>query len=461
MEVGNTLKKKLAFVVMAVIVVLGVLPLPATGNLYAQGDPVEITFVHIFPDERDVRLATINQIAADFMQANPNVTVTIEAATDSYSDVFESSLRAAAQGTGPHVVQLEDTLWQIALDSQYFVKISDYASEEQLATIPDIIAPMRNYYNLDEEVWGLPWNASNPVMYYNPLMFEAAGLDPNDPPQTFAEITAACDAIMSTGIETLEGCINWPITSWLPEQWLSMQNALFINNENGTAGRATEVLFDGPEMLNVLTWWKDLADKGYFVYSGSTEAYTSEGLLFISGATAIHLSTSAGISNVIAFAEGLGGFMPGIAPFPKPSEDATNGITPGGGTVWVMAGHPDAETQAAVDFAFFLTNTKNDMAWHKASGYFPVRQSSIDTLAEEGWFEENPYFYIPLGQLLDSEQNVANAGYTLGPASQVRGIVIDAILSVIDGGQDPAEALAAAKARANQAIAEYNSVIGG
>ncbi len=444
---------------MAALVV-GLLPVTAFGTSHAQGDPVTITFVHIFPDDRDVRLETINQIAADFMAEHPNVTVNIEANTDSYAGVFESALRAAEQGTAPHVVQIEDTLRQIAIDSQSFVKIGDYASDEQLASIADIITPMRNYYNLDEEIWGLPWNASNPVMYYNPAMFEAAGLDPATPPQTFDEITAACDALMSAGIESLEGCINWPITSWLPEQWLSMQNALFINNDNGHSGRATEALIDSPEMLRIMTWWKDLADQGYFVYSGSTEAYTSEGLLFVTGKTAMHLSTSAGISNIMNFAPMMGSFTPEVAPFPKPDADATNGITPGGGSVWVMARHSDAETQAAVDFAFYLINTENDMRWHKASGYFPIRQSSIDALTEEGWFDENPAYRIPLDQLLDSQPNTANAGSVLGSAAQVRGVVVDTIQSIIDGGQDPAEALAAAKVRADQTIADYNSVIG-
>ena len=454
------MKKKVTLAVVVAILVFGLMSWGAFGISHAQEAPVTITFAHIYSDERDVRRETIDQIAAGFMAEHPDVIVNIESNTDNYADVFEGALRAAEQGTAPDVVQIEDTLRQIAVDSQYFIKIGDYASEEQLATIPDIITPMRNYYNLDEEIWGLPWNASNPVMYYNPDMFEAAGLDPDNPPQTFDDISAACEAIMSAGIESLEGCINWPITSWLPEQWLSMQNALFVNNDNGHSGRATEALIDSPEMLRVMTWWKDLADKGYFVYSGSTEAYPSEGLLFVSGKTAIHLSTSAGISNVMNFAPIMGTFTPRVAQLPRPDADAANGITPGGGSIWVMAGHSDGQTQAAVDFAFYLISTENDMRWHKASGYFPIRQSSIDALTQEGWFDENPAYRIPLDQLLASESNVANAGSVLGSASQVRSAVVDAILSIIDGGQDPAEALAAAKQRADQAIADYNSVIG-
>jgi len=436
--------------------------LPAIGGLRevkAQA-PVEITFIHIYPDDRDIRRTAIEEIAAAFMAQNPGVVVNIQTTTDDYGEVFEGALRAASQGNAPHLIQIEDSLTQIAIDSQFFVKIGDYATDAQLATIPDIIGPMRNFYNLDREIWGIPWNASNPVMYYNPDLFVAAGLDPDSPPRTFAEITATCDALMNANIEGLEACINWPVNSWLPEQWVSMQNALFVNNDNGRSGRATEAFLDSPAMLNVFTWWKDLVDKGYFTYSGVPNAYTPEGLIFITKKTAIHLSTSAGLSNILKFGESMGKFSPRVARFPLPDESATNGVTAGGAALWVMAGHPEAETRAAVDFAFFLVNAENMSTWHKVSGYFPIRQSSIEQLTAEGWFEENPYYRIALDQLLDSTPNAANAGATIGAASQVREAVTQAALSIIDSGEDPADALAAAKTRADKALSEYNSVVG-
>ncbi|MCZ7541014.1 MAG: ABC transporter substrate-binding protein [Anaerolineae bacterium] len=452
--------KKLVWLALILALVIGLLPGTAQRAARAQ-DPIEITFVHIFPDERDIRRTTIEEIAAAFMAQNPGVVVTIQATTDGYSEVFEGALLAASQGNAPHIIQVEDSLTQIAIDSQAFVKIGDYASAEQLATIADIIPAMRSFYNLDETIWGLPWNASNPVMYYNPDLFAAAGLDPETPPHTFEEITAACDALMSAQIEGLSACINWPVNSWLVEQWVSMQNALFVDNDNGRTGRATEAYLDSPAMLRVFTWWKDLVDKGYFMYSGVPNAYTPEGLTFITRKTAIHLSTSAGLSNILAFGQSMGRFSPRVARFPLPDAEATNGITAGGAAVWVMGGHSEEETRAAVDFAFFLTNTDNMSAWHKASGYFPIRQSSIDQLTAEGWFETNPFFRIALDQMLDSTPNAANAGATIGAASQVREAVIQAALSMIDSGEDPAAALAAAKARADKAIQDYNAVIGG
>ena len=424
-------------------------------------DPVEITFMHIYADERDTRRDTIESIAEAFMEQNPNIVVNLEPITGNYGDVFEGALRAASQGNAPHVIQLEDTLVQIAIDSQMFVKMSDYATEEHKASLPDIIEPMRNFYDITpNEFWGVPWNASNPVMYFNPDMFVAAGLDPESPPQTFAEIMAACEAIMAADIPDLEGCINWPVKSWFPEQWVAMQNALMVNHDNGRTARPTEALIDSPEMLNVFRWWQDLADRGFFTYTGTPDDFVGEGLLFVSKKTAIHLSSSAGIAGVFVAAPLMGQFTPVIARFPLPSENANNGITPGGAALWILAGHPDAETRAAAEFVFFLINTENVNLWHKASGYFPIRTSSVLQLEDEGWFDGNPFFRIPLDQLLDSAPNSANAGMRIGAYTQVREAVIQAALAVIDQGADPSSALTAAKSRADKAIHEYNDVIG-
>jgi sn-glycerol 3-phosphate transport system substrate-binding protein len=123
----------------------------------------------------------------------------------------------------------------------------------------------------------------------------------------------------------------------------------------------------------------------------------------------------------------------------------------------VMAGHSEEETQAAVDFAFFLLESENMKAWHKASGYFPVTQTAIAELEAEGWFEENPIYEIALLQVMPVEPNAANAGTRSGAYTLVRDALTDAIQSFVTGDSSPEEALAAAKERADAAIEEYNS----
>jgi sn-glycerol 3-phosphate transport system substrate-binding protein len=420
-------------------------------------DPVEIKFVHIFSDQQDFRSEVVLQIAQEFMAQNPNVTVTVEAPTSDYEELFNSALLAAEQGNAPHVVQVEESLTQLAVDSQLFVPISQVASEEQLADLEDYLPQVKAFFSVGEELWGLPWNTSTPLLYYNKNLFEAAGLDPNAPPTTFDEVLATCAAFQAAQLEGLDACMNWPLASWFPEQWMAMQNAVLVNNDNGRSARASEVLFTAPEMLNVLTWWQTMSDNDYYTYSGTPNDYNGDAIIFLGQSTAMHINSTAGVTLLKSFSAAQG-FELGIAPLPLPSPEATNGLTVGGASLFISAGYSEAETQAAIDFAFFLTNTQNGATWHQGTGYFPNRQSTLDLLNEEGWFEANPDFAIGLQQVLDGQQNVATAGMVLGPAQQVRGFLIEAIQSVVDQGADPLEALEAAKGRADQALADYNAL---
>lgn len=421
--------------------------------------PIQIEMVHIFGGEQDSRVEVIQAIAAAFMEANPDVGVTITSPSTDYTEVFNTALLNAGQGNAPEIVQVEEGLTQLAFDSQLFLPISELASAEQLASLEDVLPQLINFYTVGGTLWSMPWNASNPLLYFNREMFEEAGLDADAPPQTFDELLTACEAIMTT-VANLDGCINWPLSTWFPEQWVAMQGALFVDNDNGRSARATSVLWDAPEVMTVATFMQTLAQNGYFSYTGTPDDYNGEGIAFLSKRTAMTINSTAGISLFQRFSA-IQGVELGIAPLITPSADATNGGTIGGASLWVTAGHSDEETRAAVDFIFFLTQAENDMVWHQGTGYFPIRQSSIDQLAADGWFDENPAYGIALEQLQEQAGSIANAGAVIGPSPEVRSAFIQALQSIVDAGEDPVAALMAAKAQADAALADYNATVGG
>ena len=422
----------------------------------AQDDVIEIDFVHIFSD--DLRPGVIQGIVDEFEAQNPGVVVNAysTSADSDYGEVFNSALDNADLGDAPSIVQVEERLTQQAIDFGYFVPISDYASEEQMASLDDLVPTVRAFYELDDQFWGMPWNVSNPVFYYNADAFEAAGLDPAQPPRTFEEVTEYCEAIMAAN-EELAACINWPMGTWFAEQWMAMQNMPILNNDNGRSARATETLYDSPEMLTIASWWDELDANGYYTYSGRVGDDNGEGISFLTGRTAMHINSTAGLTLFQNFAQ----FQLGVSPLPIPNEDATNGMVIGGGSLWVMADQTEEQIQASVDFIFFLTDTANDMAWHKGTGYIPVRVSSVEALEEEGYYEENPFFRVAVDQMLNSEDNIATAGSVMGPAQLVRENLIGAFQQIVNGEADSEEAiqeaLTAAKERADAELAEYNS----
>lgn len=431
---------------------IGVALVPAT----AQEDVIELDFVHIFGDSEDIRGQVILEIIADYEAANPGVRINSysTSAEGSYQEVFLNALDSADLGDAPNIVQVEEGLTQQAIDYGYFVPISDLASEDQLATLDDILPSILNYFQIGDTVWSLPWNISNPVLYYNRDMFIEAGLDPDVPPSTFAEVTAACEVLMAN--LDLGACINWPMTAWFPEQWVAMQNELIVNNENGRTGRATETYYNSQTMFEIVSWWDSLDAAGYFSYTGVPDDYRGEFITFVTGNSAMSISSTAGLTNYLNFAR----FDLGVGPLPLPNEEATNGVTVGGASLFVSIDQTDEEMQAAVDFLFFLTSTEYDMRWHMGSGYMPTRTSSYEQLIADGFYDENPYFQVAVNQLANTEINAASAGGVIGPANATRGELVSAFRQLMNGQADSPEAIQAAldgaKARADEALADYN-----
>lgn len=449
--------KKQFGVLMILLLVMSML----FGVSISAQDTIEITFVHIFgvaegQENEDVRIAVIEGIVDEFEAQNPGVVVTVQSPSTDYVETFNNALLSASQGNSPHVVQVEEGLTQLAADSGFFVPIGSVASEEQLATLEDVLPVVLEYYRVGDDLWSLPWNSSNPVFFYNRGMFAEAGLDPDVPPATFEDVLSACEALTAADLG-LDACANWPMVSWFAEQWVAMQSGLVANNDNGRTARATEMLYDSPEMLNVANFFAELAERDFYIYTGVTNDYNGEATTFLTGRTAMTINSTAGISNFINFSNLLGVDL-GVAPLPLPNADATNGGTVGGASLWLTGDHPDDEMQAAIDFVFFLTSVENDIAWHIGSGYFPNHQESIDQLTTDGWFEENPSYGIALEQLAQSQGTPANAGAVVGPSATVRDYLIEAFQSIVDSGSDPLEALQVATQRANEELELYNSL---
>lgn len=445
--------KKFIVVLLLGLLILGLLPLGVGSDVQAQ-DGVTITMVHLFADPQDFRSQVVEDIAAEFT-AETGVTVNIITNETEYGPMFNAALLAYEQGNQPTIVQVDESLTQLAIDSEAFVAIEDVASPEQLAELDDVLPVIREFFSLGDKTWSVPWNNSNPILFYNKNHYIAAGLDPDVPPTTFDEVLAHCEAIMAAEIETVSHCANWPLTSWFIEQWLAMLGEPLLNNDNGRSARASEIYLGTESVRLIFDWWAEMAERGFYTYTGSPGDYNGDAINFLGQNTAIHINSTAGITLLQNFSR-LQGFELGIAPLIRPNEDANGGVTVGGASLFIMKGFSEAETQAAADFIFYLVSTENMARWHQGSGYLPNRQSAIDLLIAEGWYEEHPEFYIALNQLLNSDSTVANAGMVLGPAETVRGMIGEAVQSIIDGGQDVEESLMAAKVRIDRELAQYN-----
>ncbi|HNQ98925.1 MAG TPA: extracellular solute-binding protein [Trueperaceae bacterium] len=367
----------------------------------------------------------------------------------SYPETQQAAVLAARQGNPPHLVQLYEVGSQIAVDSGIFMPVIELGDFDT----SDYIAPVLNYYTIGGKVNSIPFNSSSPIVYANKSLMDAAGVAAV--PTTYNELLAACEAATAAGVLTADvKCFGVSLNGWFVEQWVAEQGATLVNNDNGRSGRATEVLLTSDAVRNVFNWFKTLNDKGYYTYTGKLEDWDGSDAIFTNGKVLFHITSTADLVNITRAVGTSFELATGVLPIVDGTE--RNGVVIGGASIWLVRDHPVEELAVARDFALYMTNAENMVSWHKATGYYPVRNSSVDLLRAEGWFTEFPNASTAFDQLLGTTPSTATGGALMGTFQATRTIVEEALQKVLAGASVD-DALAEAKKLADAALAEYNA----
>jgi sn-glycerol 3-phosphate transport system substrate-binding protein len=320
--------------------------------------------------------------------------------------------------------------------------------------IDDIVDAVKNYYTVDGTFTSMPWNSSTTLFYANNTYLEAAGID--KAPETWAEIEAACEAIMALD-NAPTGCITWPNHGWFFEQSVAQQGGLLVNNDNGRAARADETTVNSPEMLAFAEYWKGLADAGYYTYTGTQRDWEGTQNAFV-GQEVAFLLTSSGDARSIIDASAEGGYEVTVARMPYNGETEYAGNLIGGATLWLVNGLDEQTQDGALAFMQFLDNPENAAAWHQLTGYIPITNAAIALLEEQGWFEENPWARVASDQLAMANGTPAATGAIFGTFVETRDLITQAMEDVLVSGADPKEAFDAAQEEAQAALEDYNEL---
>jgi sn-glycerol 3-phosphate transport system substrate-binding protein len=377
-----------------------------------------------------------------------------------FQGAFADSLKKLVSSFGtssmPALIQLDDIQLRFMVDSEATVPIQALIDEEGAAAVslddfePRAIA----YYTLDGKLQAMPFNLSGPVLYYDKDAFLDAGLDPDRPPSTFDEVREYSERLVrrdSRGRIERNG-IALNISAWYFEQMLAKQGALYANNGNGRERIATEVRFDGPAGQEVLTWWRDMVASGLATNVGQQGLQAL--LSVVSGKSAMAIESTAAMRSIL-LALGTNSGRLGAGPLPAPASQE-GGIVIGGAAAWIMSDRPSIEQRGAWEFLKYVTRPDVQTEWHVATGYFPVRISSWDMEPAASLHRDVPQFTAAREQLLAAPLNNATAGAVVGPFTQVRESVVEALEQVLVGGKSPVDALQDAAAKANRAIERYN-----
>eukprot|EP00130_Batrachochytrium_dendrobatidis_P008518 XP_006683393.1 hypothetical protein BATDEDRAFT_93154 [Batrachochytrium dendrobatidis JAM81] len=308
-----------------------------------------------------------------------------------------------------------------------------------------------NYYSLDGTFYSMPFNSSTPVMYYNKDAFEAAGLDPEAPPETFEEVEEASKAIVGSNPEMKGFALQ--AYGWLYEQLLANQGALLLNNDNGRTDTPTEIGWTEEEGKSIFEWVKRMVDDETFANYGTNGDNMMAG--FLAGDVSMFLQSSASSRDVIDNAP----FEVGIAFLPHPEEKERAGVVIGGASLWMIDGKSEEEQNAAWDFMKYLQTPEIQAEWHVGTGYFAINPAAYDEQVVIDAHEEMPQLQVTVDQLQATESSFATQGALMDMIPEGRKIMETALETVYNGGEVD-DAYNTAVDQFNAAIEQANAARG-
>jgi len=258
----------------------------ATGALLglapAQAQAGEVTFWTWRQEDR----AAYTELFADFMKANPGITVKFESfAVEQYATVLSTALAAGKGGDVIHT-RAYGGLEQFA-KAGYLLAL-DPAQVPELANLPDD-AKASLTLRADGKVYSYAFASQTLGLYVNNEVFKRAGLTP---PTTWAEMLTVSKALKDKGIVPLA---NGTATAWMCEVFTSV----FTNPLLGP-GFAADILsgkatFSDQRYVDALSKLLELRD---FMPQGFTGIdYPTAQQLFLSGRAAMFAGGSFEIAN--------------------------------------------------------------------------------------------------------------------------------------------------------------------
>ncbi|MFH1857954.1 MAG: extracellular solute-binding protein, partial [Candidatus Omnitrophota bacterium] len=257
--------------------------------------------------------ALLRKFLQQFEKTHPGIQVNVQQL--SWEQGLEKIVIAIAGRNAPDVVEL-GTDW-----------VSKFTDARLLQDLTQETGDLRKDHFLWEsvtwknKVYGIPWLAGTRILFYHRGLFRKAGLDPDRPPETWADLLEAAEKIRGLG-EDVYGFsifVGEPYSPWqefLPFAW---GNGASLLSEDGK-----HALLDSPAMVEALRFYQKL--KPYSLVDRQSQVNT----LFANGNVGMQISGSWNFRLIQRLNPQLDF---GTALLPKPAADRGLGAAFAGGEI--------------------------------------------------------------------------------------------------------------------------------
>ncbi|OAN68041.1 ABC transporter substrate-binding protein [Seohaeicola saemankumensis] len=375
----------------------------------------------------------VDGIVAEFEKANPDIKVNA-IYSGNYDDTRVRALSALASGE-PAQLAVMFSIDAYDLIEQDLVVAFDDIEGVDPAWLDSFYPALMANGRVEGKTWGIPFQRSTIVAYYNKDMFRAAGLDPEAAPATWDEMISMGKAL------TKEGTYGLMIPSTGYPYWmfqaLAIQNGKEVMSDDGLT-----TYFDDPAVVETLEFWKSLSTEHGIMPEGTVEWGTLR-QAFLEGQTAMMWHSTGNLTAV----KNNASFDFGVAELPA---NVRPGSPTGGGNFYVFKDTSAEERAAAMKLIEFMTSPEQAAAWSIATGYMGVSPAAYETEALKAYTAAFPPALVARNQLEN-----AVAEFSTFETARVREGLNNAIQAALTGAKSPADALAEAQGAAVRLLKDY------
>ena len=391
----------------------------ATSNARAQ--QISLDVLYAFP-----AFAKFHEpIAQEFMKRHPDIKIEFRAPAPTYDDGHQTMMRQAVTN------QLPDVYYS------GFHLLSELAralaKRNQIVDLDPLLAADKEFWQknysdkivalgkVDGKLYGLPFNASTPIMYFNADLVKKAGGDPEKMPDNWDALTALAAKIKTSGTDVAG--IAYNVHDW-PDVWL--YHAM-ITQAGGTVVDGDKVPLGGPD-LGV----KALQRVRRFVTDGGMPLidWDQSRQQFIAGKIGIFFDTPARLRQVTDLIGDK--FTLRTAVFPI--DNKAKGGLPTGGNAAIITTRDPKKQKAAWEFLKFVTGPEAQKIVVETTGYLPTNLRAPGPEFLGPFYDKNPNFRTVSLQM---NRSVPWQGYPGGNSVRIWRAQREIITGVMRGEIEP------------------------
>ncbi len=235
------------------------------------------------------------------------------------------------------------------------------------------------------KTWGIPFQRSTIILYYNKEAFKEVGLDAEKPPETWEKLVEYSKKLTKNG----RWGIEVPSTGyayWMMQTFVLQQGEKNLMNSDGN-----EVYFNSPATVSGLNYWLELS-RVHKVMPENIIEWATAPTDFIEGKTAMMYHTTGNLTNVKNSAK----FDFGTAMLPSKDK---RGTPTGGGNFYIFNNTSAEKQQASWKFIQWMTEPERVAQWSIDTGYVATRKQAYETEKMKNYVKDFPYALTARDQL--------------------------------------------------------------